>query len=98
MGMKEEDLIRYLDAFMSGNGGSIKPVINKDGNMTFITAEELDVSNDDDDELKEAEAAFGERQESEHSLFNDDVDDECPTCANIPNIGDDDFDDFDDLW
>ena len=95
MGMKEEDLIKYLDAFMSGNGGSIKPIINEDGNMTFITAEELDVSKDDNDELKEAEAAFGERQDSRYSLFDDDVDDECPTCANIPNIGDDDFDD---LW
>lgn len=97
MGMKEEDLIKYLDAFMSGNGGSIKPVINEDGNMTFITAEEMDYSNGDDEELKEAEAAFGERQESQRALFDDDVDDDCPSCANIPNIGDS-FDDFDDLW
>ena len=94
MGMKEDDLIKYLDAFMSGNGGSIKPIVNEDGDMTFITAEESDVSKAANESLKEAEAAFGERHESGHALFSDDVDDDCPSCANIPNIGDE----FDDMW
>ena len=94
MGMKEEDLIKYLDAFMSGNGGSIKPIINEEGDMTFITAEETEVSKAANEDLRKAEEALGERQELQHALFRDDIDDECPSCASIPNLGDD----FDDLW
>ena len=94
MGKKEEDLIKYLDAFMSGNGGSIKPVMNEDGDITFITTEETEASKAGNEELKKAESAFGERQGSQHALFRDDVDDDCPSCASIPNLGDD----FDDLW
>ena len=94
MGIKEDDLIKYLDAFMSGNGGSIKPIMNDDGDMTFITAEETDASKAGNESVRAAEAAFGERERQGHALFSDDVDDDCPSCANIPNIGDD----FDDLW
>lgn len=94
MGMKEEDLIKYLDAFMSGNGGSIKPIINEEGDMTFITAEETEVSKAANEDLRKAEEALGERQASQHALFRDDIDDECPSCASIPNLEDD----FDDLW
>lgn len=72
MGIKEDDLIKYLDAFMSGDGGSIKPMVDEDGNFTFITAQENVAS----------------KAANDKKIFTDDVDDDCPSCANIPNLGD----------
>ena len=88
MGIKEDDLIKYLDAFMSGNGGSIKPIINEAGDITYITADETAEAKAANEDLRKMESDL------QHALFNADVDDECPTCANIPNICEDDFGDF----
>ena len=93
MGIKEDDLIKYLDAFMSGNGGSVKPIIDENGDVSFVTIRESNEAQAANEELKEAEAAFGERMNRGGSLFSDGEDDDCPTCASIPNL-----DEFDDEW
>ncbi len=93
MGKKEEDLIKYLDAFMSGNGGSVKPMVDENGDISFVTIRESDEAQAANEELKNAELAFGERMNREGNLFSDGEDDNCPTCASIPNL-----DGFDDEW
>ena len=93
MGIKEDDLIKYLDAFMSGDGGSVKPIIDENGEVNFVTTRESVVSQAANEELRKAEALFGEKFGSESSIFTDDVDDDCPSCASIPNL-----DEFDDEW
>ena len=93
MGIKEDDLIKYLDAFMSGNGGSVKPIFDEDGEMSIVTIRESDEAQAANEDLKNAEAAFGERLNRNGGLFSDGEDDDCPTCASIPNL-----DGFDDEW
>ena len=85
MGIKEEDFIKFLDEYMSGDGRSIKPQVDENGEISFFTASDNTVSN----AAKKYEAG------AENKLFSDDVDDGCPTCANIPNM---EFNDFDDMW
>lgn len=93
MGIKEDDLIKYLDAFMSGDGGSVKPMIDENGDITFVTIQETTASQAANELIKDAEAAFGERQGRRGELFSDE-EDTCPTCASIPNLDNG----YDDEW
>lgn len=86
MGIKEEDFIKFLDEYMSGDGRSIKPQVDENGEITYFTASENTVS----EATKDYRAGAENRG---NNLFSDDVDDDCPTCANIPNTFDNDFDD-----
>ena len=95
MGIKEEDLIRLLDEYMSGDGRSIKPQIDENGEVTFFTARDNAVSSAVRDGFMVVEDELGEKQEREAELFSSESSEECPTCASIPNMS---FDDWDDEW
>ena len=100
MGIKEDDLIKFLDAYMSGDGYSIKPQVDENGEISFFTARENTVSAAVMENMAIFEEAFGEKQEREGEAFSDDLNEECPTCASIPNVSDEDFDEefWDDEW
>lgn len=100
MGIKEEDLIKFLDAYMSGDGYSIKPQVDENGEISFFTARENAVSAAVKENLASFEDAFGEKQEREAETFADESEQECPTCASIPNMSEENWDEefWDDEW
>ena len=84
MGIKEEDFIKFLDQYMSGDGRSIKPQVDENGEITYFTATDNTVS----------VAAKSYEPGAENKLFSDDVEDDCPSCSNIPNMEINDFDEW----
>ena len=44
MGIKEEDFIKFLDEYMSGDGRSIKPQVDENGEIQYFTAKDNVVS------------------------------------------------------
>lgn len=73
MGIKEEELVRFLDEYMGNNGQYMKPKVNAEGEVSFLMA-------------KEGVKMEALNQEKETSVFTDGEGTECITCADIPNI------------
>lgn len=77
MGMKEEDLIRFLDMYMSGNGHYVKPTVDESGKCNVLVGK---------DNARPSTVSAGLEQKKDVKIFTGKTDGECVTCADIPNL------------
>ena len=83
--LKEDDLMKLLDEYMSKGGTFMKPTVNEDGAYNFLIGK--------DDSKAEAanqsvEILEGIIQKKENKLFSAKSKIECINCGDIPNLDD----------
>ena len=90
--MKEEDLIRLMDAYMGCDGFYMKPKIEEDGRSSFFIAKDMAKSSDVEASFELVKEAIGTKEEKELQIFTGKPKVECAVCADVPNLMDVDTD------
>ncbi len=88
MSMKEEDLIRLMDAYMGCDGYYMKPQIGEDGKSSFFIAKDTAKSSDVAASFELVKDAIGVKEEKELQVFTGKPKVECAVCADVPNLMD----------
>ena len=83
--LKEDDLMKLLDEYMSKGGTYMKPTVNENGSYNFLIGK--------DDSKAEAanksmEILEGIIEKEENKVFSADSKIECVNCSDIPNLDD----------
>ena len=86
--MKEDDLMRLMDAYMGCEGFYMKPKIERDGRSSFFIAKDMAKSSDVDSSFKLVKEAIGTKEEKELQIFIGKPKVECAVCADVPNLMD----------
>ena len=90
--MKEDDLVRLMDAYMGCEGFYMKPKMEEDGKSSFFIAKDMAKSSDVEASFELVKEAIGTKEEKELQLFTDNPKVECAVCADVPNLMDVDTD------
>lgn len=90
--MREDDLVRLLDAYMGCEGFYMKPKIEEDGKNSFFIAKDNAKSSDVGASFELVKEAIGVKEEKELQIFTGKPKVECAVCADIPNLMDMDLD------
>ena len=77
MGIKEDDLVKLLDMYMSGNGHYMKPTVDESGKCNVFVGK---------DNARPSTAHTGLERGKEAKIFTGKTDGECVTCADVPNL------------
>lgn len=86
MGIKEDDLVKLMDAYMSCDGYYMKPKVEEDGKSSFFMAKDGAKSVDVNASFNLVKEAIGEKNEKELELFMGTPRVECAVCADVPNL------------
>ena len=86
MSIKEDDLVRLMDAYMGCDGYYMKPKIEEDGKSSFFIAKDSAKSSDVDASFELIKEAIGIKEEKEAQVFAGSPKVECAVCADIPNL------------
>ena len=86
--MKEDDLVRLMDAYMRCDGYYMKPKIEKDGKSSFFIAKDTAQSSDVGASFEIVKEAIGIKEEKEVQVFTGQPRVECAVCADVPNLTD----------
>ena len=83
--LKEEDLMKLLDEYMSKGGTFMKPTVNEEGTYNFLIGK-------DDSKAEAANQSMdileGIIRKEENQLFTANAKIECINCSDIPNLED----------
>ena len=90
--MKEDDLIRLMDAYMGCDGFYMKPKIEEVGRSSFFIAKDMAKSSDVEASFELVKEAIGTKEEKELQIFTGKPKVECAVCADVPNLMDVDTD------
>lgn len=88
MAMKEDDLVRLMDAYMGCDGYYMKPKIEEDGKSSFFIAKDTAKSSDVDASFELIKETVGTKEEKELQIFTGTPKVECAVCADVPNLMD----------
>lgn len=88
MAMREEDLVRLMDAYMGCDGYYMKPKIEEDGKSSFFIAKDTAKSSDVDASFELIQETIGVKEEKELQIFTGTPKVECAVCADVPNLMD----------
>ena len=88
MTMKEDDLVRLMDAYMGCEGYYMKPKIEEDGKNSFFIAKDSAKLSDVSASFGLVEDAIGTKEEKELQIFEGTPKVECAVCADVPNLSD----------
>ena len=88
MTMKEEDLVRLMDAYMGCDGYYMKPKIDESGKSSYFIAKDNAKSSDVAASFELVKEAIGIKEEKELQVFTGTPKVECAVCADIPNLMD----------
>lgn len=88
MAMKEDDLVRLMDAYMGCEGYYMKPKIDDNGKSSFFIAKDSAKSSDVGASFELIKEAIGTKEEKELQIFSGNPKVECAVCADIPNLMD----------
>ena len=77
MGIKEDDLVKLLDMYMSGNGHYMKPTVDDSGKCNVFVGK---------DNARPSAAPAGFERGKDVQIFTGKTDGECVTCADVPNL------------
>ena len=80
MGIKEDDLVKLLDMYMSGNGHYIKPTVDESGKCNVYIGKD----NARPSTAQQKKDVIGSKQEVQ--IFTGKAEGECITCADVPNL------------
>ena len=86
--MKEDDLVRLMDAYMGCEGFYMKPKIEEDGKSSFFIAKDMAKSSDVDASFELVKKAIGIKEDKESQIFTGKPKIECAVCADVPNLMD----------
>ena len=92
MAMKEEDLVRLMDAYMGCEGYYMKPQIEENGKSSFFIAKDTAKSSDVGARFELIKEAVGIKEEKDLQIFTGSPKVECAVCADVPNLTDIDSD------
>ena len=92
MAMKEEDLVRLMDAYMGCEGYYMKPQIEENGKSSFFIAKDTAKSSDVEASFELIKEAVGIKEEKDLQIFTGSPKVECAVCADVPNLTDIDSD------
>ncbi len=92
MAMKEEDLVRLMDAYMGCEGYYMKPQIEENGKSSFFIAKDTAKSSDVGASFELIKEAVGIKEEKDLQIFTGSPKVECAVCADVPNLTDIDSD------
>lgn len=92
MAMKEEDLVRLMDAYMGCEGYYMKPKIEENGKSSFFIAKDTAKSSDVEASFELVKEAVGIKEEKDLQIFTGSPKVECAVCADVPNLTDIDSD------
>ena len=92
MSMKEDDLVRLMDAYMGCEGYYMKPKIEGNGKSSFFIAKDTAKSSDVGASFEIVKEAIGIKEEKELQIFTGKPKVECAVCADVPNLTDIDVD------
>ena len=90
--MKEDDLVRLMDAYMGCEGFYMKPKLEEDGRSSFFIAKDMAKSSDVEASFELVKEAIGIKEEKELQIFTGNPKVECAVCADVPNLMDVDTD------
>ena len=90
--MKEDDLVRLMDAYMVCEGLYMKPKIEEDGRSSFFIAKDMAKSSDVDASFELVKESIGTKEDKELQIFTGKPKIECAVCADVPNLMDIDTD------
>ena len=90
--MKEDDLVRLMDAYMGCEGFYMKPKIEEGGRSSFFIAKDKAKSSDVGASFELVKEAIGTKEEKELQIFTGKPKVECAVCADVPNLMDIDTD------
>ena len=90
--MKEDDLVRLMDAYMGCEGFYMKPKLEEDGRSSFFIAKDMAKSSDVEASFELVKDAIGTKEEKELQIFTGKPKVECAVCADVPNLMDIDTD------
>ena len=68
--MKEDDLVRLMDAYMGCEGFYMKPKIEEDGRNSFFIAKDMAKSSDVDASFELVKEAIGTKEDKEYHSNN----------------------------
>ena len=86
--MKEDDLVRLMDAYMGCEGFYMKPKIEEDGKSSFFIAKDMAKLSDVDASFELVKEAIGTKEDKELQIFTGKPKIECAVCADVPNLTD----------
>lgn len=92
MALKEDDLVRLMDAYMGCEGYYMKPKIEQNGKSSFFIAKDTAKSSDVGASFELVKEAVGIKEEKELQIFTSSPKVECAVCADVPNLTDIDSD------
>ena len=92
MAMKEDDLVRLMDAYMGCGGYYMKPKIEENGKSSFFIAKDTAKSSDVEAGFELVKEAVGIIEEKDLQIFTGSPKVECAVCADVPNLMDIDSD------
>ena len=84
--MKEDDLVRLMDAYMGCEGFYMKPKMEEDGRSSFFIAKDMAKSSDVEASFELVKEAIGTKEEKELQIFTGKPKVECAVCADVPNL------------
>ncbi len=84
MGIKEDDLVKLLDMYMSGNGHYIKPTVDESGKCNVFIGKDNARPSTAPTVFEQKKDVIGSKQEVQ--IFTGKADGECITCADVPNL------------
>ena len=90
--MKEDDLVRLMDAYMGCEGFYMKPKIEENRRSSFFIAKDMAKSSDVEASFELVKEAIGTKEEKELQIFTGKPKVECAVCADVPNLMDVDTD------
>ena len=86
MSMKEDDLVRLMDAYMGCDGYYMKPKIEEDGKSSVFIAKDSAKSSDVGACFELVKEVIGIKEEKEVQVFTGQPRVECAVCADVPNL------------
>ena len=88
MAMREDDLVRLMDAYMGCDGYYMKPKIEEDGKSSFFIAKDTAKSSDVSASFELVKETIGIKEEKELQIFTGTPKVECAVCVDVPNLMD----------
>lgn len=83
--LKEEDLMKLLDEYMSKGGTFMKPTVNENGSYNFLIGRDDSKAEAADQSIEILEEII---EKKENKLFTANATIECVNCSDIPNLDD----------
>lgn len=86
--MREDDLVRLMDAYMGCDGYYMRPKIEDNGKSSFFIAKDTAKASDVEASFELIKEAIGIKEEKELQVFTGNPKVECAVCVDVPNLMD----------